>query len=630
MNYKVFFPTLDRLVLADEGMTLMEIARKHGIRLNAPCSGEHKCGKCRVKVIEGITDQYGIDSKAGHLSPLTAEERQMLHCDEQPGLFRLACFARVTGEIAVEIADDNADAENIILEDGEDKAFKFNPAVKKYLIKLKRPTLTDYRDDYLRVCDALKESDQELVEDMAIDYEVLKTLPEVLRKSGWHIAVTLLYGHKIIAVESAMEKGLYGIAVDLGTTTVATYLCDLNTGQMLLSDSMLNPQISYGDDVLSRISYCIMNKDGLKKLNGLIIDALNGLFQRMAESAGIRVENIAEIVLVFNTAMHHITLNIPPGYLGVSPFPSAIRCAVDIKSSDLGLKISPAGNVHCLPVEAGFVGADNVAVLIAEEPYEQDTMQLIIDIGTNGEICLGNRERILTTSCATGPAFEGAQIKCGMRAAKGAIEGVYIDPETLEPYLKVIGIHEWQKEFSPSSVRGICGSGIIDVVSQMLKAGIIDSNGKMQAGLYSTRLRKGSDGKMEYVLVFKGMGADQDIVVKQKDIRAVQLAKAALYSGAMILMKKVGIEKPDRITLAGAFGNYINKISALEIGMFPDCGVENIVSVGNAAGVGAKMALLSLEKRKEAQRAVEFVEFVEIASEPDFQRYFVEAMSFSL
>ncbi|HWQ72120.1 MAG TPA: ASKHA domain-containing protein [Desulfitobacteriaceae bacterium] len=628
MNYKVLFQPSGLLAAAEEGMTLMEAARQNGISLNAPCNGGHSCGKCRVKVREGITEQYDAGPDIAHLSPMTPEEKLLLDSDEQNGQIRLACFARVSGNITVRVLDQNADEENIILESGKEKQFEIKPAVKKYFLRLKKSTLEDNRDDFSRLCDFLKEAHPELKGEINIDYQVLKTLPDILRKSSWRIAVTVLYGQEIIAVEPVTEDGLYGMAVDLGTTTIAAYLCDLNAGRVLLSDSMLNPQISYGDDVLSRISYCLMNEDGLAELNRLIIDTLNGLFQRMAEAAGIAVENITETVLVFNTAMHHIALNINPGYLGVSPFPSAISCAVDLKARDCGLRIAPAGNVHCLPVEAGFVGADNVAVLIAEEPYKQEKMRLIIDIGTNGEICLGNKERLLSTSCATGPAFEGAQIKCGMRAAKGAIEGVFIEPGTLEAKLKVIGRTGWRQEFSRNFVQGICGSGIIDAVAQMLKAGIIDSGGKIQSCPASARIRKGSDGKMEYVLLFQDQGADKDIVINQKDIRAVQLAKAALYAGARILMKRMGVEKPDGITLAGAFGNYINKHSALAIGMFPDCGAESIVSVGNSAGIGAKMALLSVEKRREAQETAEFIEFVETASEPDFPRCFADAMYF--
>jgi len=333
------------------------------------------------------------------------------------------------------------------------------------------------------------------------------------------------------------------------------------------------------------------------------------------------------MTIVFNTAMHHIFLGFNPEYIGRSPFIPAAQHSLNIKARDLGLKINPGSYVHILPIEAGFVGADNVGVLIAEEPYNQDEMVLIIDIGTNGELLLGNRERICSTSCATGPAFEGAQIKFGMRAAPGAIEKVKIDPETKEPLYKVIGKADWHTHLEKVNAKGICGSGIIDAVAEMFKAGIIDKSGKFNMDLETPRVRRGTDGKPEYVIAWaEETSIGTDITITQADVRALQLAKGALYAGAKLMMKKMGVEKLDRVVLAGAFGSYIDKESALTLGMFPDCEIDKVYAVGNAAGDGARMALLNRDKRREADEKARFVEFMEIAVEPEFEKEFMMAM----
>lgn len=418
------------------------------------------------------------------------------------------------------------------------------------------------------------------------------------------------------------KKNTYGVAVDIGTTTVAAYLCDLQKGEVLQSASMMNPQVRFGDDVISRVSYCMTNENGLDDLSNIIIQGLNDLVGELAEKEQIEREDVAEMVLVFNTVMHHIALRIPPDAIGMAPFISGIADSVDVASRDLGIKIMSGANVHCLPSEAGYVGADNVAVLIAEEPYKQDQIKMIIDIGTNSEIALGNKDKLYSTSCATGPALEGAQIKCGMRAAKGAIEGVEINPMTLEPTLRIIG----QKEGEHLAPIGICGSGILDVVAQMAITGIIEADGKFTSVMESPRLRVNEDGLKEYVLYEKQNDGERDIVVTAKDIRAVQLAKAALYAGAKTLMMRCGIDKMDEVVLAGAFGSYIDKVNAQKLGLFPDCPYDNITVSGNAAGVGARLALLNVGKREEARKIARQVEFVETAGDPVYAGLFADAI----
>jgi uncharacterized 2Fe-2S/4Fe-4S cluster protein (DUF4445 family) len=384
---------------------------------------------------------------------------------------------------------------------------------------------------------------------------------------------------------------------------------------------------------MSRISYAQTNDDGLETMQKAIIDGLNELVEKttadLRVNGGLPREAVVDMTVVFNTAMHHIFLGLNPEYIGRAPFIPAVQDSMDIKARDLGIRINPASYVHVLPIEAGFVGPDNVGVLIAEEPYNADDNVLIIDIGTNGELLLGSKKGVCSTSCATGPAFEGAQIKFGMRAAPGAIEEVKIDPETKEPLYKVIGKADWHTHVEKVDAKGICGSGIIQVVAEMFKAGIIDKSGKFVKDLETPRVRNDADGKPEYVLAWaEETSIGTDVTITQGDVRALQLAKGALYAGAKLMMLKMGIETLDRVVLAGAFGSHISTEAALTLGMFPDCDIKKVYAVGNAAGDGARMALLNLEKRKEASEKARWVNFVEIAIEPEFEKEFMKAMHF--
>jgi Uncharacterized metal-binding protein len=527
------------------------------------------------------------------------------------------------------VPEESRSTRQIVLETGKDRTLQVNPAVRTYFVKMIPASLADHRDDFERLKAALLDQYSHLHKEMSIDYTVLLSLPETVRQGKWSVTATLWKDKEIIVLEPGLVERTYGVAVDVGTTTVAAYLCDLTTGEVLKQDSMMNPQIRYGEDVLSRITYGMNTENGLAILHQTMIEGINTLISRLSEAAGIQVENVAETVLVFNTPMHHMALNINPCYMGRAPFAPAVRNSLDIKARDLGIKIAPGGNIHCLPVEAGFVGPDNVAVLISEEPHKQDKKMLILDIGTNGEIDFGNKQRLLSTSCATGPALEGAQIKFGMRATPGAIEKVSINPVSLEPRFKVIGEADWYQPSQTIKAKGICGSGIIDVIAEMFKCGIIDSSGKFNMQLLSPRIRRDANNKPEYVLAWaKDTSIGSDVTVTQKDVRAIQLAKAALYAGAKILMKKWGADQVDSVTLAGAFGSYINKESALVIGLFPDCDLPKVVAVGNAAGDGAKLALLDVDKRIDAQEVANLVQSVETAVEEDFQSQFTQAMYF--
>ena len=629
MGCQVIFQPSGRRGKVRKGVTLLEAAQELGEEIESVCGGARVCGKCKVKIEEGFFEKFGIHSSMEHLSPLSDEERRRIKDKDLQENLRLACRAVVQGDLLVFVPEESRGARQVVLEIGKERVFNLDPAVKKYYVELEPATLVDHRDDVTRLREELA-ARFPLPDTLAVDYLVLLNLPEVIRQGEWKLTATVWNDREIIRVEPGLAEGVYGVAIDVGTTTVAAYLCDLRRGRVVGTESMMNPQVRYGEDVLSRITYAMMQEDGLDKMHRAIVEGVNTLVARLAQRAGLTPGDVAEMVLVFNTAMHHILLRIDPKYLGRSPFIPAVKEPLDVKARDLGIAINPSGYVHVLPIEAGFVGADNVAVLIAEEPYRQDEeIRLIIDIGTNGEIDLGNRKRLLCTSCATGPALEGAQIKFGMRAAPGAIEKVRIDPATLEVSYKVIGQEQWFPELANPGARGICGSGIIDAVAEMFKAGIITRSGRFNPKIQHPRLRTGEDGKPEFVLAWaRETAVGKDLTMTIGDVRAVQLAKAALYVGARILMQKLGVERVDRVTLAGAFGSYIDKESAMVIGMIPDCDLERVQAVGNAAGDGAKIALFDRGKRAEAREVARSVEFIETAIEPDFQEKFAAAMAF--
>jgi uncharacterized 2Fe-2S/4Fe-4S cluster protein (DUF4445 family) len=465
---------------------------------------------------------------------------------------------------------------------------------------------------------------------LQIDYFALRDLQQRLREGEWTATVTLWQDQEVLDVRPGYQEGAYGLAVDVGSTTVAAYLCDLRTGQVLATEATMNPQVAYGEDLMSRVSYATMHADGLAKMRRAIVDSLNQLAGLAAAEAGIKISDIYEIVLVGNTVMHHILLGIDPVELGQAPFALATHDAIDVKARDLGLRLHPAANAHVLPVEAGHVGADNVGVLLAEAPHAQDEQMLIIDIGTNGEILLGNRERLFSASSPTGPAFEGAQITHGMRAAPGAIERVRIDPETWEPRFKVIGNASWSDEWGagpgPIPASGICGSGIIEAVAELYLAGIIRADGRFDPQAQGSRVQWDGRAGAYKLATAEQTSTGEPIVITQNDVRAIQLAKAALYAGAKLLMNQAGLERVDRIVLAGAFGSYIDPKHAMVLGLIPDCDLDKVYAVGNAAGDGARIALLNRGRRREAQRVARWVKYVETAVEPEFQQEFVSAM----
>ena len=610
----------------DDDKTIMDAARELGAEIEGVCGGKGSCGKCKVRIEKGYFAQYGIRSRISSVSPVKEADEKFLKKQQLRQNYRLACQTRIHGDIVVFVPVESRMRPQVVRKEATARDIKLNPAVKKYTVEMPPATLHDSLGDFERIQAALVK--QHKLRNLGIDYTVLLKLQDIVRKGEWTVTVYVWKGTEIIGVEPGRVENCYGLAVDIGTTTVAAYLCDLATGEIVATDSCMNPQVAYGEDVMSRIGYASKSRASLKQINQAIIRGMNRISSRAAARAGIRRSDIIDMVVVGNTCMHHIFLDIDPRYLGMTPFAPVIHRSLDVKARDLGIKVAPGSYVHVLPIEAGFVGADNVAVLIAEEPYKQDKIELIIDIGTNGELILGNREKLLSSSCATGPAFEGAEIRHGMRAAPGAIERIRIDTQTKDVRFKVIGSDEWNSRENHTEARGICGSGIFDVAAQMFLAGIIDKSGRFTKTLKTPRLRRNSK-EMEFVIAWADeTSIDKDIVVCQSDIRAIQLGKGAVYSGARIMMNKLGIDRVDRVILAGAFGTYIDKESAAIIGLFPDCPMENVIAVGNAAGDGARVALLDIDKRKEADVMARKVEYVELTTEPDFNRTFTSAMTF--
>ena len=610
----------------DDGATILEASQQLGADIESICGGKGACGKCKVRIEKGYFAKYGIKSSIASVATIGEANEKFLSQSQLRQNYRMACQTRIYGDIVVFVPEESRKGKQVVRKEATVRDIKLKPAVKKYYVELKNATLHDTLSDFERVQGALAEKYK--LRDLTIDYPVLLNLQNIVREGNWKATVSVWNKKEVIHIEPGQVTKGYGLAVDIGTTTVAGYLCDLTTGEVLATNAMMNPQVAYGEDVMSRISYAVKGKGGLKQMNRSIIKGLNQIAGRAAARAGIKRSDIIDMTVVGNTCMHHIFLNIDPQYLGKTPFAPSVHHSLDIKARDLGLKIAPCAYVHVLPIEAGFVGADNVGVLIAEEPYNQDEMLLIIDIGTNGELILGNRKKLLSSSCATGPAFEGAEIKHGMRAAPGAIEKLKIDPETREVQFKVIGNERWNTEVKNIGARGICGSGIFDAAAQMFLAGIIDKGGRFNSRLESPRSRKSGSGP-EFVIAWaKETSIDHDIVICQKDIRAIQLAKGAMYSGAKTMMNRLGIDKIDKVVLAGAFGSYIDKESASVIGLFPDCAPENVYAVGNAAGDGARIALLNVAKRKEADVMARQVEYVELTVEPDFNSTFTKALIF--
>ncbi|MCU0852473.1 MAG: ASKHA domain-containing protein [Thermoplasmata archaeon] len=606
----VQFQPLGRKTEPRKGMTLLEMAGDLGIAIESVCGSTGKCGKCKVFVRSG----------GDFMAPPTESELRTLGGQAVKTGARLACQARIktSGNIVVEVPQESQRGHHRLLATGIERKVKLHPGVRKVLLKIPPATMKDLRADDDRLLEVLQKKAKKAA---YLSPGTHGHLPDALRGKNWVTTVTLFRDLEVIRAEPGdTTDSVHGVAVDIGTTKVVAYLLDLRSGEVLATESIPNPQIPFGEDLMSRISYTKRNPDGMRKLQGVIVDGLNTLISRLCESKAIRTDEVLEVMIVGNTAMHHIFFGIPAYHLAAAPYAPAVRTSLSVSTSHLGIDAYPFGKVSSLPNIAGFVGADAVSDLLASGLYEDDKLGMMIDIGTNTEIIAGNRRRLVSCSCASGPAFEGAHIGFGMRAATGAIERVWIDPSTHEVTLRTI---------DDAPPKGICGSGIVDAIAELLKTGVLDPSGRIRIGEGGKRARKGKDGHAEFVLAWaRDTSVSQDIVVSQKDIQEIQLAKAAIFTGVSIMMKKLKTEPStlNRVYAAGAFGTYVDAGAAIRIGMYPDVPQERIKFIGNAAGSGARMCLKSVEMRDLAEKLSRKVEYVELAAERDFQEEFAKAM----
>jgi uncharacterized 2Fe-2S/4Fe-4S cluster protein (DUF4445 family) len=611
------------------GTPVLTAARQLGVDIDSVCGGRAICGRCQVNVGEGTFAKHGITSTAEHLSAFSAvEQRYQGRKGLQQGR-RLSCQAQVLGDIVIDVPADSQVHKQVVRKRAEVRAIELDTTTRLFYVEVEEPDMHRQRGDFERVEEALQA--QWGLGRLTIDLEPLRTLQKALRKGGWKVTVAVHMGRRITACWPGFHDTLYGIAVDIGSTTIAAHLCDLHTGEVVASAGTMNPQIRFGEDLMSRVSYAMMNPGGEVEMTAAIRAALDALVGELCAEAKAEPSDVLELVFVGNPIMHHLLLGIDPVELGGAPFALATDSALDLRAVEVGLHAAnPGARVYVLPCIAGHVGADCAGVVLSETPWLNDEITLVVDVGTNAEIVLGNKDKLLACSSPTGPAFEGAQIGKGQRAAPGAIERVRIDRDTLEPRFKVIGCELWSDEpgFSEAAgrtgVTGICGSGIIEALAEMYLAGLITRDGVVDGAMALRSPRVRATGRTFGYLLHAG---EPEIVISQNDIRAIQLAKAALYAGARLLMDRLGVDRVGRVTLAGAFGSHIDPVYAMVLGMIPDCPLDKVGSAGNAAGTGARIALLNRKARAEIEEVVKRIEKVETAIEPRFQEHFVAAMA---
>ncbi len=619
------------------GTPVLTAARQLGVDLDSVCGGRGICSKCQVQPAYGEFSKHGVTVAEDALSPFNAVEQRY---DEKRGLKpgrRLGCQATVQGDVVIDVPAESQVHKQVVRKAATARTITMDPATRLYFVEVQEPDMHEPSGDFERLSAALSEQWQ--IDGLTAPLPVLQRLQPALRKGGWRVTVAVHKGHHDSAPRlldiwpGYYEGGLYGLAIDLGSTTIAAHLCDLVTGAVLASSGIMNPQIRFGEDLMSRVSYVMMNPGGDREMTDAVRAALNDLTDAIAQDAGIERHAIVEAVFVCNPVMHHLLLGIDPVELGQAPFALATSGALSLDAGDLDLsRMNPAARIYILPCIAGHVGADAAAVALSEEPNKSDDLALIVDVGTNAEILLGDKTRVLACSSPTGPAFEGAQISSGQRAAPGAIERLEIDPTTKDPRFRVIGSDLWSDDpgfaeaVAQTGVTGICGSGIIEAVAEMRMAGLVDASGLIGSAEQTGTPRCEAQGRTHAYLIHDGSAeGGPRITVTQGDIRAIQLAKSALYAGARLLMDARGVDTVDRVVLAGAFGAHISPKHAMVLGMIPDAPLDKVTSAGNAAGTGARIALCNLAARAEIEQTVRAIHKIETAVEPKFQDHFVSA-----
>ena len=615
-DHLVVFTPSGRRGDVSPGTTVLDAARRLGVDIDSVCGGRGICGRCQVEPMFGEFAKHGITADASHLSPpgtVEADYRGRRPLTEDR---RLSCTATIRGDLVVDVPAESQVHRQVIRKDIDLGDIELDPVLVLRLVEFGEG------DDLL----AALGSQWGLT-----GLELPPDLDIVADGSGL-ATVAIRDDIQVVAVWPGLRDRALGIAVDVGSTTLAGHLFDLATGTALATAGTMNPQIRFGEDLMSRVSYVMMNPGGEVELTRAVRESLDELIGQLCEEGGTTRDEVLELVLVGNPIMHHLLLGLDPTPLGVAPFTLEISEAVDRTATELDLEVHPAARAHMLPCIAGHVGADTAAVVLATRPHEADGVQLVVDIGTNAEIVLSGDGRTLAASSPTGPAFEGAQISAGQRATPGAIERVRIDPETGEPRIRVLGVEPWSDEpgfdeaVAQTGVTGICGSGIIEVVAEMYLAGLMTADGVIGGADTRSSPRIEPDGRT-FAYLLHGPDDGPRILITQNDVRAIQLAKAALYAGIRLLMDHLGVDRLDGIALAGAFGSHIDTVRATVLGLIPDCVPSEVVAVGNAAGAGAAIALLSGAARREIQEVVGDIEKIETALEPAFQEHFVDAMA---
>jgi uncharacterized 2Fe-2S/4Fe-4S cluster protein (DUF4445 family) len=597
-EYHIDFEPVGRRGQCTAKQSLLECAHQLGVELVSLCGGKGTCGRCKVQVLSGK-----------HTQP-TSDEREALLPSELEQGYRLACQTHPLEDCKVHIPTESLTAPQRTQVEGLEVNIRPDPAVISYHVEMDSPSLENHEADAERLLQALHREHH--INPSAIDMKLLQQLSPVLRHSKWQPQVSVR-GNEVVALGPWPSRSL-GLAIDLGTTKIAGYLLDLSTGQVLASKGAMNPQIAYGEDVISRITLATGSIKEAGRLRKLAVIAVNQLARDLCAEVGVKAQDIVEAVVVGNTAMHHLLLGLPVEQLALSPYVPAVKGALDIKARDIGLKVSPGGYVHLLPNIAGFVGADHVAMLLATKISQKKGVVLALDIGTNTEVCLSCDSNMTSVSCASGPAFEGAHIKHGMRAADGAIE-----------HMQIVGDRVNYQTIGGTPPVGICGSGIIDAMAELYLNRVLGDNGRMAADHQRVRTRQ---GELEFVLVSEEENSGGfAITITQKDIRELQLAKGAIRTGIQVLLdaNSRSEEEIKQVIMAGAFGSYIDVASAVTIGMLPSLPLNRFKQVGNAAGTGAKMALISKDARGEAQDIAERVKYIELAATSQFTLTFAQA-----
>jgi uncharacterized 2Fe-2S/4Fe-4S cluster protein (DUF4445 family) len=616
-----------------QGTPLLQAARSLGVDIDSVCGGRALCGRCQVLVAEGEFAKLGVSSSTASLTELSEPEMRFSKRAPLAAGRRLSCSARVLADVVIDVPESSQVHRQVVRKEADARAIELNPVVRLHYVEVKEPDMHDPSGDLRRLFEALER--EWGLKNLVCDLAVLQVLQGVLRAGSWQVTVAVHAEKQIIGVWPGLREAIFGLAIDIGSTTIAAHLCNLTSGEVVASAGVMNPQIRFGEDLMSRVSYSMMNPGGDKLMTAAVREALNGLAVDVARSAGVTHEDILEATIVGNPIMHHLLLGIDPVELGGAPFALATDTSLTLRANVIDLKLHRNARVYVLPCIAGHVGADAAGMVLSERPDIGPEMTLLVDVGTNAEIVLGNQDRLLACSSPTGPAFEGAQISCGQRAAPGAIERVRIDPATLEPRFKVIGSDLWsddpefEKSIAGLGITGVCGSGIIEVIAEMYLAGIINQDGVLDGRLAARSPRIVENGRTFAYVLHRAVAGQNTVEMKitQNDVRAIQLAKAALYAGVALLMDRLGIEGVDRIRLAGAFGSHIDVKYATILGMLPDCDLSHVRSAGNAAGTGARIALLDATSRGVIEDLVRRIEKVETAIEPRFQQHFVEAMA---